>query len=177
MQSSPHASPRRAVEKPSLLFQRQPPNAATPLLSLRSTAPSSPHSSAPSTEAPTTPHRSRVPLRHAKPAVEPPSAARNCRSTELAASFSCRGCPPVERHLWPPTCSSVTVATSAQAHRRSTNPESVLSTSSPDCRHWFPTSDLLCRCKPTTMSPSTAYGPNRDPHLRDELPCTSFPGQ
>jgi hypothetical protein len=37
----------------------------------------SPHSSAPSTEAPTTPHRSHAPLRHAKPAAEPLFAASN----------------------------------------------------------------------------------------------------
>jgi hypothetical protein len=70
MQRSPRASPRHAVgpwEKPSLLFLRQPLNAAHyALLSLCSSAPSSPHSSAPSAEALTTPHRSRVPLRHAK---------------------------------------------------------------------------------------------------------------
>jgi hypothetical protein len=58
------------------------------LLSLHSSAPSLPHSFAPSTEAPTTPHRHRVPLRHAKPAAEPPSAASSRRRPEPATSFS-----------------------------------------------------------------------------------------
>jgi hypothetical protein len=82
------------------------------LLSPRSSAPSSLHSIAPSTEAPTTPHHPRVPLRHGKPTVEPLSTAGNHQSTEPAASFSCRGRPPVERHLRPLTCSSVIAATS-----------------------------------------------------------------
>jgi hypothetical protein len=138
------------------------------LLSSSASTPSSPHSSAPSVEAPTTPHRSRAHLSHAKPAPEPPSAARNHRSTELAASFGCRGHLPIERHLQPQTCSSVTAVTSAQAHRYSTNPELALSTSSLACHRCFPTADLLRRCEPTMVSPSAAYAPNRDPHLRSE---------
>jgi hypothetical protein len=56
------------------------------------------------------------------------------------------------------------------------NPEPTLSTSSPACRRRFPTIDLR-RCRePTMVSPSAAYAPNRDPHLRGLLPSTSFPG-
>jgi hypothetical protein len=69
-------------------------------------------------QALTIPHRSHAPLHHAMPAAEPPSAASNRRSTEPAASFGCRGRLPIERHLRPPTCSSVTAATSARAHRQ-----------------------------------------------------------
>jgi hypothetical protein len=118
MQPPPHASPRRAVspwEKPSLLFPRQSQNDTHSALL-------SPHSSAPSAEAPTIPHRSRVSLRHAKPATEPLCTASNSQSTEPAASFGFRGYPPIEHHLQPPTCSSITAATSARAHRRSMNP-------------------------------------------------------
>jgi hypothetical protein len=146
----------------------------TPLCSRR--LPLLPHHRAPLLQAPTTPHHSRAPLSHAKLASEPPSSARNRRCTEPTASFSYRGCLPVERHLRPPTCSSITTMTSARVERRSMNPESVLSTSSPACRRRFPTVDLL-RCRvPTTVSPSAAYAPNRDPHLRGELPSISFPG-
>jgi hypothetical protein len=82
--------------------------------------------------------------------------------------------PPIEHHLQPPTCSSITAATSASAHCRSMNPEPVLSTSSPACRRRFPTADLR-RCRePTTVGPSTAYAPNRDPHLRGLLNGTYF---
>jgi hypothetical protein len=146
------------------------------VFSLRSSAPSSLHSSAPSVEGPTTPHRSRAPLHHGKPTAEPLSTVRNRRSTESVASFSCQSCPTVERHLRPPTCSSSTAAISTQSHRRSTNPEPTLSTSSPACRRQFPTADLLRRREPTTVSPSATYAPNRDPHLRGLLPGTSFPG-
>jgi hypothetical protein len=148
----------------------------TPPLHCSRCAPLLPRHRTPLLQAPTTSHRSRVPLRHAKPVVEPPSAARNRRSTELAASFSCRGCPPVERHLWPPTCSFVTATTSAQAHRRSTNLELALSTSSPACRRRFPTVDLRHYHEPTTVSPSATYASNQEPHLRGLLPGTSFPG-
>jgi hypothetical protein len=151
--------------------RRTPP---TPLCSHR--LPLLPHRHAPLLQAPTTQHHSHVPLSHVEPAAEPPYAARNRRSTESAASFGCRGCRPDERHLRPPTCSSVTVATSVRAHLRSMNLEPTLSTSSPPCRRRFPTTNLR-RCRePTMVSPSAAYAPNRDPHLRGELLDTSFPG-
>jgi hypothetical protein len=146
------------------------------LLLRSASAPSSPRSSAPSAEVLTTAHRSQAPLSHAKSAAEPPSTARNRRSTEPAASFSCQGCLPVNRHLRPPMCSSVTAATSARAHRHSTNREPAPSTSSPACHRQFPTTDLPHHREPTTVSPSTTYAPNRDLHLRGELPGTSSPG-
>jgi hypothetical protein len=180
MQPPPHAWPCCSVspwEKPSLLFPRQPPNEThSALLSPRSSAPTSPHFSAPSAEVPTTLHRSHAPLRHAKPVAKPLSTTRNHWSTESAASFGCRSCPPTERHLWPSTCSSITTTTSARAHCRSMNPEPVLSTTSLACCRQFPTTDLLHRREPTTVSPSAAYAPNQDPHLRGLLPGTSFPG-
>jgi hypothetical protein len=55
------------------------------------------------------------------------------------------------------------------------NPEPMPSTSSLACRRRFPTIDLFHRRKPTTMRLSTAYAPNRDPHLEGSLPGTSFP--
>jgi hypothetical protein len=167
IQPPPCASPCRAVcakEKRSLLFPRQPAHSA--LLSPSASAPSLPCSFAPSTEVLTTAHRSRAPRSHAKPAAEPPSAARHHRSTEPAPSFGCRGRLPVECHLRPPMCSSVTAVTSARAHRRSTNLEPAPSTSSPAYCHWFPTTGLLHRREPTMVSPSAACAPNRDPHLR-----------
>jgi hypothetical protein len=63
---------------------------------------------------------------------EPSSSVLNHQSVELAAFFfTYRGRHFIKRHLWPPTCSSATAATSARAHRRSTNPEPAPSTSSP----------------------------------------------
>jgi hypothetical protein len=111
-----------------------------------------------------------------------------CRSTDHPALMRLYGmpsrslsyCPPqatVEApSRSPPTCFSVTAATSARAHRRSTNPEPALSTSSLACDHRFPSADLRRHREPTTVSPSTAYAPNRDPQLRGLLPGTSFPG-
>jgi hypothetical protein len=156
-------SEREVVLSSSHDGHRTPAHSA--LLSPSASAPSSPRSSARRAEALTTAHHSHVPLSHAKPAAKPPSAARNRRSTELATSFTCRGCLPVDHHLRPPMCSSVTATTSARAHRCSMNPEPAPSTSSLACRHRFPTTNLLRRCGPTTVSPSAAYAPNQDPHL------------
>jgi hypothetical protein len=110
-------------------------------------------------------------------ASKPPSATRNRRSTEPITSFGYRGRLPIECHLRPLTCSFITTTTSARAHHRSTNPEPVLSTFSLAYRCRFPTVDLLRCCEPTTVSPSATYAPNQDPHLRGELPSTSFPDQ
>jgi hypothetical protein len=105
--------------------------------------------------------------RQASHDTEPPSSVGNHQSAELAAFFfTCKGRLPVECHLRPPTCSSITAVTSARAHCRSTNPEPTPSTSSLACRRWFPTVDLLRRREPATVSPSAAYAPNRDPHLQ-----------
>jgi hypothetical protein len=147
-----------------------------PTLLCSGRAPLLPHLRTPLLQALTTLHHSHVPLSHTEPAAKPPSATRNHRSTESATSYGCHGHLPIERHLRPPTCSSITTATSARAHRRSTILEPALPTSSPASRHWFPTTNLHRPCEPTTVSPSTAYAPNRDPHLRGELPGTSFPG-
>jgi hypothetical protein len=164
----PRASSRRAVgpkEKPFFPLPVTATRCQPTLLSPCASTPSSPRSSAPSEEALTTAHRSRVPLSHAKPAAEPPSTTRNRRSTEPAASYTCRGHLTIERHHRPLTCSSVTAATSARAHRFSMNPEPAPSTSSLACHHRFPTADLLHRHEPTTMIPSAAYAPNQDPQL------------
>jgi hypothetical protein len=99
--------------------------------------------------------------------TEPSSSVGNHRSTEPTAFFfTCRGRLPIECHLRPLTCSSVTAATSTRAHRRSTNPEPTPSTSSPAYHRRFLTTDLLHRCEPATVSPSTTYAPNWDPHLQ-----------
>jgi hypothetical protein len=181
MQPPPRASPRRTVgrwETSSLFFPQQPSSDATLLCS--HCAPLLPHCYTPLLQAPKRrPPRTALvclcatssrPLSH-----RPPQAIR--RSTEPAASFGCRGHPPIERHLWSPTCSSITAATSARAHRHSTNPEPALSTTSPVCRRRFPTADLHHHLEPTMVSPSAAYAPNRDPYLRGLLPGTSFPGR
>jgi hypothetical protein len=110
-------------------------------------------SSAPSAKGLTTAHRSCVPLSHAKPAAEPPSTARNYWSTEPATSFICWGCLPIEHHLQSPMCSSITVATSAWAHCRSTNPEPAPSTSSPACRRQFPPSTYFTAASPSRWAP------------------------
>jgi hypothetical protein len=168
MQPPPCASSRRAVSPKEKSFSPLPTTATKrpPTLLCSCCLPLLLHRHAPLLKALTTAHRSRAPLSQAKPVAEPPSATRNCRSTEPAVSFTCRGRLPVERHLRPPMCSSVTATTSARAHRRSTNPEPAPSTSSPAYRRRFPTADLLHHREPTTMSPSATYAPNRDPHLR-----------
>jgi hypothetical protein len=165
---------RRSRLSSSYDSHRTPTHSA--LLSPSASTPSLSCSSAPSAEASTTPHHSRAPLSHAKSAAEPPSIVRNYQSTKPTASFGCRDRLPIECHLQPSMCSSITATTSARAHRRSTNPEPAPSTSSPTCRRRFPTINLLRRHEPTTVSPSTAYAPNQDPHLWGELPGTSFPG-
>jgi hypothetical protein len=102
--SSRYRSEREAC---SILFPQQPPSTHPLCLS--------PSAFAPSVER-WPPHTAlvhlRAPLSHAKPVAEPLFFARNCWSTEPAASFSCQGRLPVEHHLWPPKCSSVTAATS-----------------------------------------------------------------
>jgi hypothetical protein len=40
------------------------------------------------------------------------------------------------------------------------------STSSPTCRHWFPTTDLLHHREPATVNPSATYAANQDPTSR-----------
>jgi hypothetical protein len=57
----------------------------------------------------------------------------------------------------------------------STNPKPALSTASLAYRRRFPTADLHHRREPTTVSPSAAYAPNRDPYLRGLLPGTFLP--
>jgi hypothetical protein len=164
----PRALSRHAVgpkEKPFFPLPVTATRCQPSLLSLCTSTPSLPRSSAPSEEALTIAHRSRLPLSHAKPAAEPPSATRNHRSTEPAASYTCRGHLTIERHHRPLTCSFVTTATSARAHRFSMNPEPAPSTSSVACHRRFPTADLLRHHEPTTVSPSAAYAPNRYPHL------------
>jgi hypothetical protein len=90
-------SVRRRSRLSSSRDSRRTPAHST-LLSPSASAPSSPHSFAPSVKVPTNPHRSCAPLSHAKLTVEPPSAVRNRRSTEPAASFGCGDHLPVKRH-------------------------------------------------------------------------------
>jgi hypothetical protein len=80
--------------------------------------------------------------------------------------------------------SSTTSTTDVLLHHRSNlrpsspplhEPKPTLSTSSPACRHRFPTAELCHHREPATVRPSTAYAPNRGPHLWGLLPGTFFP--